>query len=171
MARGAGERAAEWQALIDLGKLWASRNYAQTGAYFQYALDLARGLENPTILAHSLNRMGNWRINAEQPLEATRCHQEALSIFQSLNDRRGLAQTFDLLAVTSTIGGDLVQSAAYNKQAAALFEGLDDRQGLASCLAFLSMGGANYSTDNVIPAALSGVECQQCGERAVRIAR
>ena len=171
VARGAGERAAEWQALVDLGKLWASRNYAQTGTYFQSALDLAGTLDNPTTLAHSLNRMGNWRINAEQPLEATRCHQEALAIFQSLNDQRGLAQTFDLLAVTGTIGGDFVQSTAYNKQAAALFQGLDDRQGLSSCLAFLSMGGANYSTDNVIPAAISGVECQQYGERAVRIAR
>ncbi|MBI3958830.1 MAG: AAA family ATPase [Chloroflexi bacterium] len=171
LARGAGDRAAEWQALVDLGKLWASRNYAQTGAYFQSALDLARTLDNPTTLAHSLNRMGNWCINVEQPLEATRCHQEALAIFQTLNDQRGLAQTFDLLAVTSMLGGDLIQSAAYNKHAAALFQGLDDRQGLASCLAFLAMGGANYSTDTVIPAAMSGVECQQCVEQAVRIAR
>jgi DNA-binding CsgD family transcriptional regulator len=171
LARLLGDRSAEWQALVDLGKLWASRNYAQTGDYFQSALDLARVLDNPTTLAHSLNRMGNWHINIEQLLEATRCHREALALFQSLNDRRGLAQTFDLLAVTSTIGGDMMQSAAYNKQAAALFEVLDERQGLASCLAFLAMGGANYSTDNVIPAAMSGVECQQCVEQAIRIAR
>jgi tetratricopeptide (TPR) repeat protein len=41
-ARVAGDRQGEWQALMDLGFLWAERDYIQTGAYCQQALALAR---------------------------------------------------------------------------------------------------------------------------------
>jgi tetratricopeptide (TPR) repeat protein len=42
LARVAGDRQGEWQALMDLGFLWAERDYIQTGAYCQQALALAR---------------------------------------------------------------------------------------------------------------------------------
>jgi DNA-binding CsgD family transcriptional regulator/Flp pilus assembly protein TadD len=171
VARGDSDQPSEWQALVDLGKLWASRDYSQTGGYFQHALELARLLSNPTTLAHSLNRVGNWYTNVERTLDALRCHQEALAIFQSLNDRRGLAQTLDLLGLTHLLSGDPVQSAAHYRGSVALFEALDDRQGLASSLAFLAMCGVNYVTDSVVPAAMNVAECQQDAERATKIAR
>jgi predicted ATPase len=50
-ARARRDRRAEWQALIDLGFLWAARDYAQTRAHFEPALALARarraGLARP----------------------------------------------------------------------------------------------------------------------------
>jgi DNA-binding CsgD family transcriptional regulator len=170
-ARAAEDRAAEWRVLLDLGKLWASRNYAQTGEYFQHALDLARTLDDPAMLARSLNRVGNWHLNIDQPREALHCHQEALAIFQTLHDHRGLAQTFDLLGIASLIGGDSVQGAAYYKQAIALFQALDDRQGLASSLAFLPLCGVGYVSDLVVAAALSAAECLDPSERAIALAR
>jgi DNA-binding CsgD family transcriptional regulator len=171
LARVAGDQPAEWQALVDLGKLWASRNYTQTGDFFQRALELARALNNPATLAHSLNRVGNWYTNVERSQDALRCHQEALAIFQSLKDRRGLAQTFDLLGLTHLLSGDPVQSAAQYGHSVALFEALDDRQGLASSLANLARCGANYASDTVVPAAMNAAGCRQCAERATRIAR
>jgi tetratricopeptide (TPR) repeat protein len=42
MARVAEDRQGEWQALMDLGFLWAARDYAQTGALYQQSLALAR---------------------------------------------------------------------------------------------------------------------------------
>ena len=33
----------EWQTLIDLGFLWAERDYAQAGQWFRDSLDLADG--------------------------------------------------------------------------------------------------------------------------------
>ncbi len=42
MASVACDRHAEWQALIDLGFLWAQRDYTQAGTYYQQALALAR---------------------------------------------------------------------------------------------------------------------------------
>ncbi|MER3459264.1 MAG: hypothetical protein C4309_12120 [Chloroflexota bacterium] len=81
MAREVGDRQAEGQGLIDIGFLWASRDYIKTGDYFRQALALARDLGDPAMLGHSLNRVGNWHMSAEQPSEALRCHQEALGIF------------------------------------------------------------------------------------------
>ena len=86
-----------------------------------------------------MNRVGNWYL-AVRP--ATRrhyaLHHEALVIFQSLHDGPGLAQTFNLLGLTTYLGGNPVQGAQYFKQAIALFEALHDRQGLASSLSTLS---------------------------------
>ena len=78
-AHEAHDDVAEWQSLLDLGFLWAGRDYQQTGAYFRRAIEHARALADPKLLAHSLNRLGNWHANIEQPLEALRYHQEALS--------------------------------------------------------------------------------------------
>src|SRR2546423_1820097 len=41
-AHDASDRHGEWQALLDLGLLWAGRNYAQAGDYYQQALAPAR---------------------------------------------------------------------------------------------------------------------------------
>ena len=51
------------------------------------------------MLAHSLNRLGNWHLNTELPLEALRYHREALMTFQSVNNQQGEASTFDLLGM------------------------------------------------------------------------
>jgi predicted ATPase len=75
-ARTAQDAVAEWQSLIDLGALWAERDYTQTSAFFQRAYEHARAIGQPPMLARSLNRVGNWHLNVEEPLEALRCHQE-----------------------------------------------------------------------------------------------
>ncbi len=109
-AREAHDGVAEWQSLLDLGALWAERDYQQTGAYFRRAIERARALADPKLLAHSLNRLGNWYLNVEQPHEALRYHQEALATFQTLSDQRGTASTLDLLGMASLLGGDLLQT-------------------------------------------------------------
>lgn len=59
MTHLAEDRHGEWQSLMDIGFLWAGRDYAQAGAYFQRALALARTVNDPAALAHSLNRLGS----------------------------------------------------------------------------------------------------------------
>src|SRR6185369_3878737 len=60
IARAASDQQGEWQALRDLGALWAGRDYTQTGMYYRQALDLARIMNDPATLGHSLNSMANW---------------------------------------------------------------------------------------------------------------
>src|SRR5579859_6072581 len=170
-AQAQADRPAVWQALIDLGCLWAERDYTQTGEDFVRAFELARTLDDPLMRAHSLNRLGNWRLNMEQPLAARQQHQEALAIFRELADRRGLAETLDLLGMTSYMGSDLQDSTVYYRQAVALFRALDDRPGLVSSLATLALCSANYQNSVMAPATIATAETARAGEEALRIAR
>jgi tetratricopeptide (TPR) repeat protein len=151
--------------------LWAARNYAQTGDYYQRALALARTLDDPAALARSLNRLGNWHLNVEQPHEALHRHQEALATFQGLQDRSGLAETLDLLGMASYLSGGLIQSTAYYQQAVSLFRELDKREGLISSLVTLMHSCGNYQTETLVPAATSWADAHQMDELALKVAR
>ena len=173
LARVAEDRQGEWQALMDLGFLWAARDYAQTGTLYQQALALARSMEHPILLAHSLNRLGNWYVNVEQPAEALGYHQEALTLFEQAHDAPGIATTYDLLGMTATLGGDLLQATGYYRQAIARFHELDDRQGLASSLPTLMVlgEGGGYEVETMVPAPITFAESLHFGERALKSAR
>lgn len=169
-ARAAGDHQSEWRALLDLGKLWASRNYTRTGNYFTRALALARKMGDPTAVAHSLNRVGNWHLNLERPQEARHCHSEALETFRGLDDPKGVAETLDLLGMASYLGGDLLGGTYYFEQAVALFRELDDRRSLASSLATMAMRGGTCQTNTMVAAGpLTATVCE--GEEALALAR
>ncbi len=151
------DRDAEWQGLVDLGLLWASRDYARTRAYYERALELARAIADPTRIAHSLNRIGNWHTNAEEPAEALHYHEEALAIARTLGDRRGLAETQDLLGLANLAAGDLVRAKEAYTEAIELWRALDERRGLVSSLATAQLCDGYYSTDTlVVPQAGGG---------------
>jgi DNA-binding CsgD family transcriptional regulator/tetratricopeptide (TPR) repeat protein len=169
-ARDAGDRRQEWQVLVALGMLWTWRDYARTGAYFRDALALARALGDPFMVAHSLNRIGNWHVNLDEPVEALRHQREALSIFNGLDSARGVAETLGLLAMTSYLGGDLLQGTSYCQRAIAAFRVLDDRQALSESLATLALGAATMFTDNLVPAH-SLAEAVRAVEPSVSLAR
>jgi DNA-binding SARP family transcriptional activator len=171
VARAAGERQVEWRALLDLGKLWASRDYNQTGDCFQQALELARRMDDPALLAGSLNWMGNWYANAEDLVTARAYHQEALEIFEQLGDQRGLAATLDLLGIANLLAGDVTAGVGYYDRAIALFRELDDRPRLASSLTGRgNAGGAAYSSLALVP-VIAPCDARRDLEEAIRITR
>jgi tetratricopeptide (TPR) repeat protein len=171
VAHSAHDGVAEWQSVIDLGFLWAGRDYQQTGVYFRRAIELARAQASPNLFAHSLNRLGNWHANVEQLREAMQYHQEALTIFKEAHDQQGVAETLDLLGVTSWLSGDLLQSAAYYRQAVELFREMDNRQALVSSLATLLLCGGAYQTATLVSVATSVTEVRREGESALSLAR
>ena len=134
-------------------------------------MELARGLDDPEVLARTLNQVGNWHLNVEAPYQALSYHEEALTIFQTLQDQAGLAQTFDLLGMTNLLGGNATRGAVYCRQAIDLFTVLDDRQRLASSLTTLSLCGPVYTTDSVVAATMSLVESIRYGKQAVQVAQ
>jgi DNA-binding SARP family transcriptional activator/uncharacterized protein HemY len=145
IAKQASDKKVEWRAFLDLGKLWASRDYNQARDYFESALDIARGLGEPALLGNSLNWIGNWYANAANPKRAAERHQEALNIFETLGNRRALASTLDLLGLASMLGSNLVISVEYYDRAITLFRALDDRPKLATSL----IGRANTAVSLV----------------------
>ena len=153
LAQAAGDRRAEWQALIVLGELWSSRDYERTGVYFREALELARESGDLAEVAISLNRVGNWHVNVERPAEGMKYHREALEIFEELGDRAGAAATFDLMGIANLVGGDLAAADGYYSRAINLFRELDDQKGLVSSLTAAGLcGGAAGSVESSYPA-------------------
>jgi len=149
-AETTGDRVAAWHGLLDLGFLWTSRDYDHAHGFLQRALDLARGMDDPARLAHSLNRMGNWHANHEEPDAARLQHEEALAIFEGIGDRAGVAASLDLLSMAFALNGDMVAAASAARRAAPLFEALDDRRGLSGSLANATMTTFLYEGDTLV---------------------
>ena len=171
MAQQSEDRQAEWQGLIDLGFLWAANDYMKTGDYFRHALELARTLEDPSLMAHSLNRLGNWHLNLERPHEARQCHVEALAIFERLGDKQGQAETLDLLGLASELMAHCTDALGYLEQSVVLFRELDDRRGLASSLAIMSELGPWHGMDAVALAAVTLADGARYAGMSLDIAR
>lgn len=134
IARDLEEQQPVWRAYLDLGRLWSSRDYYQAKEYFESALALARRLGKPPLLADSLNWMGNWHANNDNPAKAIIYHQETLLILEELTNRKDLANTFDLLAIANLLSGNISGSIHHYNQAIELFRELDDRRRLVSSL-------------------------------------
>ena len=149
--------------------LWVSCDYTQAGDYYRQALNLARSIDDPATLGYSLNRLGNYLINLDQPFEARQYQEEALTIFEQRQDQPGLAETLDLLGTTLVASGDWIQGAAHYRQAAELFRQLDNRQGLVSSLTMLTFRGGAYLNDTTVMAATFS-EAAQDGEMALEVA-
>ena len=77
IARSHDDQQAEWEAQLNLGMLWTERDYERSGEYYQHAFELAQTMNEPSKLAHSLNRLGNWYLNLEHPIEALRASSES----------------------------------------------------------------------------------------------
>jgi DNA-binding CsgD family transcriptional regulator len=165
----------EWQALLDLAFLWSSRDYNRMGEYLQQALARARELGDSNTLAQTLNRVGNWHVNIGQPELAIRFHQEALAIFRELppdssaSQKRGLAETLDLLGLAEEIAGDLPQAIHFLSQAIVLWRELGDQKGLASTLTELASLCEGYIYEHAPPTAVTRPQALACCEEALAI--
>jgi tetratricopeptide (TPR) repeat protein len=153
LAESVGDQEFQWRAYLNLGRLWTSRDYSQARAYFESALKLARSLGDPDITGISLNWMGNWYANDAAPTKALELHQEALGIFESLGDKRELANTLDLLALASMLGANLPKSVGYYDRAIPLYRELGDRPRLASSL----IGSASTVVSLFYQGSLAGI--------------
>jgi tetratricopeptide (TPR) repeat protein len=127
IAQEEGDALAEWQSLMDLGFAWTARDYTRAGEYFERALDLARTRDDPLLVAHTLNRVGNWYVNTDGSLRSLSYHYEALKMFEDLGDKQGVAQTHDLLSMAYFVGADYQSAQEHAETALALFETLGDR--------------------------------------------
>ena len=125
---------AEWQTLIALALLWSSRDYPRAGEYCKRALAIAERMEDPKRVGHSLNRMGNWYLNTGQPEEGLKCHEQALAVFEELDDLPGKGETLDLLAMATGRLARWDASSHYQREAIAIFRQINDRKALASIL-------------------------------------
>ncbi len=169
-ARESGDRRAQWQALHALGMLWAARDYVRAGQHRRDALDLARSIDDPSLIAHSLNRVGNWYVNREVPHAGIPFHDEALAIFERVEDKRGVAETVDLLAMAHHIAGMQGSAVHLYERSVMLFRDLDDRRGLANALSAVSVcGPSHHASPGPVLTSMHSADLL-ANERPIRIA-
>jgi predicted ATPase/class 3 adenylate cyclase len=170
IARDIGHRETEWQTLLDLSLLWAARDYREAGRYADLALTVARELDDPPRIARSLNRLGNWQLNRESPQEALVRHREALAILERIGDQEGIAETLDLLGMTSGMAGDTAGASSWYARAVDAWRAMGDRHGLAASLVGRAMIGHTYHTDT-IPVTARAEEVNALGEEGLALSR
>jgi tetratricopeptide (TPR) repeat protein len=161
----------EWQSVIDLGFLWAGRDYAQAGAWFRRAIEFAEKVGNASLHALSLNRLGNWLVNTGQVPEGLQAHEEALALFQAQQDRQGMAETLDLLAQTSGMYGDGVSAVKQYGQAIELFRTLGNLKGVAASLPIRSITAGPALAETVYIARWKLDECERDVSEALHLVR
>jgi DNA-binding CsgD family transcriptional regulator/tetratricopeptide (TPR) repeat protein len=170
-ARAASSRRAEWEALYALGKLWAARDYDRAGEFRRHALDVARALGDELLVARSLNRVGNWHANLDEPQAGLPYHEEALAIFERLGDETGMAETVDLIAMAHHVGGEERAAATYYERSVKLFTSIDDRRGLANALGLLALCGPSYQSSATTPSMSPRIVEELRDQRSIHLAR
>jgi DNA-binding CsgD family transcriptional regulator len=170
-ARAAGDPRSAWEALHALGMLWAARDYSRAGDYRRDALTVARGIGDDRLVARSLNRVGNWHVNLDEPRAGLPHHEEALTLFERLGDRRGVAETVDLLAMAHHIAGDQRAAAMHYERSIALFTTLDDRRGLANALGLLVLCSGTHHGSGTTPFAMPKAQEELAAPQSLRLAR
>ena len=170
-ARASADRGAEWQALYALGMLWAARDYNRAGEYRREALGVARSIGDESLIARSLNRVGNWHVNLDEPRAGLPYHEEALAIVERLGDAHGIAETVDLVGMAHHCAGDERNAASHYTRSVALFTEREDRRGLANALALLALCGPSYQSSATIPAPSAIGDDELRSLRSVRTAR
>lgn len=170
LARAAQDVEATWQSLLDLGQLWASRDYQQTGVWFGQALEVAQALGEPRRLAQSLNWLGNWQMNRGESAEGLRLHEQALALFEAEDDRQGVADTLDLLAMANGLFGDMHRSVQQFGRAIALYRALGASAGLSSALASRAYFSGGVCGAPIVAAYRPVAACAADLEEAFRLA-
>jgi DNA-binding CsgD family transcriptional regulator len=159
---------AEWRSLNDLGLFWTGRNYQRTGEFFRQAKELARKLNEPRLIALSLNSMGNWCFVTGHTAEALQCHRQALEFFEAARDEQGMAQTRAHLGMANLHHGDQIAAYEEYRHAIRLFRKLEDKHDLIPAL--IGACHTSYDETDFIPPQ-SPMEGQQLAFEALELAR
>jgi tetratricopeptide (TPR) repeat protein len=122
------------------------------------------------MVAHSLNRLGNWQLNREQPQEAIARHREALRILEELGNTHGVAATLDLLGMATALASDRSEATRWYERAVSLWREIGDRQGLAESLVGSAQWAHSYHSDT-LPAVGTLDQVRPLGEESLTISR
>jgi DNA-binding CsgD family transcriptional regulator len=172
VARAVQDRQMEWKSMMAIGFLWTGHNYEQAGVWLRRAIALAEELDDFTLRATSLNRLGNWLQNTGQIHEALEAHQKALHLFEMSVDRQGMAQTLEMLGMAYFFVGDPARAVKdFFGRVIDLFRSLGDRQSLSSALAGRALDVAPELIETTYSGLLSHEQCVQDTEEALRLAR
>ena len=171
IARAGEDLRPEWQALVDLGMLWAGRDYARAGEHWRRASELAEMDGDQVMIASSLNRIGNWHVNVEETIEGRAHHERALAIFEEINDADGIAETLDFLSMTLGMSGYTGMAIDVAERAIAIFRAAGNKMALANVLAATGSGAPSVESRTFVPVLLQNSEAESRLSEALALSR
>jgi DNA-binding CsgD family transcriptional regulator len=160
----------QWECLVQLGILWASRDYRQAGAYWSQALELSKQIDDPFVRARSLSWIGNWHLNTGRLEEVITPQLEALELYEAHGDPAGIAEASGLLAVAHVLQGDIQQALDYSLRGIEGSSAGTRRDRLVALAPTIASGGVfEYSAE--MPATLPAtIDPMRTGQEAIGLA-
>jgi DNA-binding CsgD family transcriptional regulator len=172
VARAAQDRQMEWQSMMAIGFLWTGHDYEQAGKWFRQALALAEELADPALRAQSFNSLGNWLQNTGRIQEGLEEHQEALRLFEAQADRKGMAQTLEMLGMAHFFMGDPASGVKdFFSRVIGLYREMGDLQSLFPILAAQAVDTAPETIETTYSSLLTREECMRNVAEARRLAQ
>ena len=169
VALSTGDQGIIWQSLMHSAIALTSREQPKGEDYFIAALEVARLINDPLTLAHSLNRMGSWLTRVDRPSEGVILHQEALALLEQINEQQEVARTLDALGNAFASLGNLEEAVLHYQRAASLFRNSADPMGLSSALTGLTTCGMHYLNSVSKSTGQDLVQSVKDGEEALGI--
>ncbi|GAB4003096.1 helix-turn-helix domain-containing protein [Nocardioides ultimimeridianus] len=120
----------------------ARAEIAAASASLDQALDLARHLDQPWLLATSLLNVGIASIGAGETARAREVLGEALREYAELGDERFRARSLGYLGLAALVDVDPARAEALYVQSLAVFDGLGEPKGIAEALTGLADAAA-----------------------------
>jgi class 3 adenylate cyclase/tetratricopeptide (TPR) repeat protein len=121
-----------------LGMLWGGHKDYQRGVeLIGQAVDLARSAGDARAQADASVQRGILLLNLMRLAESRQSVEEALALYQRLEDAHGQARTLDVLGLLACLDGRLEEAVGYLEDAYTRLDALGDRGGAVSSAAML----------------------------------
>lgn len=169
--RAAGDRVAQLHTLLALGRVGSAFDAQLAARSFDAARELARGTDDPQLLAPTLNLVGNRLMHANQPAAARLDHLEALALFEALGDHHSQAATLNLISLTHYLEGNPAAAGACLEAGLRLLDVQDDLPLRSELLRVLGLGGGSLIFGLAVPQAVDPGATLRAGQLAVDLAR
>lgn len=169
--RAAGDRVAQLHTLLALGRVGSAFDAQLAARSFDASRELARGTDDPQLLAPTLNLIGNRMMHANQPAAARRDHLEALALFEALGDHHSQAATLNLISLTHYLEGNPAAAGACLEAGLRLLDTQDDPALRSELLRFVGLGGGSLIFGLAVPQTVDPDATLRAGRRAVDLAR
>lgn len=151
---------------LALSALWVSSDYRKARMQLEEAIQRARQEQDLSTLANSLNLLGGILVQERNLADAQSAHQEALTIFRSLDDRRGIALIIDQMGRARQQMGDCLGSIKLLQQAGQQWRAIHAQKELAQNL-WLQALTIEYDTE--VRATTDLKNCIACAEEALEL--
>ena len=104
--------------LFSTAKLhYRANRYKEALRYFEKSLDIARESGDVLLQAESLERMASVCLSINDPNLSLKLYYEALPLFESVNDKKGIASVYNILGIYKTDQEEFDTALAYFEKA------------------------------------------------------